>query len=117
FLSVEPYFSFAHPKDPLKKRGNSKGHQPTLDVVTPESKPTGCNVTLPKEKGASRGRLLVRDLEVEVTRSVELRRTPLSCGVCGAAVILDGLKLAAHRFDSVNQLARRMSRRGKNVRE
>ena len=44
-----------------------------------------------KEKGASRGRLLVNGSKVKITRSVELRWTPLSCGVCSAAVIHDGL--------------------------
>ena len=50
-----------------------------------------------KRKDASRGRLLSRDSKVKVTRSVELRWTPLSCGVCSAAVIHDGLKLAAYQ--------------------
>ena len=44
-----------------------------------------------KEKGASRGRLLVRGLKVKNYPQPGVRRTPLSCGVSGAAVIHDGL--------------------------
>ncbi|MBQ3336349.1 MAG: hypothetical protein IJG80_02990 [Selenomonadaceae bacterium] len=44
-----------------------------------------------KRKDPSQGRLLSRELKVALTRSVELRWTPLSCGVCSAAVIHDGL--------------------------
>ena len=51
--------------------------------------------------------MLVRDSEVKVTRDCSLRRTPLSCGVCSAAVILDGLKF-------VNHLNRRGFVRGRN---